>query len=330
MLVTVDDRAFQRLVSSAVPPRATIARALDDITAAGPRAIAADIIFTGAVSPRGDAALISGVHRDGARLVLATDTLDAAGQTQLFGRSDQILSDHTVPAAGYAGFPGNPTDPATVVRTMQRSVALPGGAPLDTLGVVAARRSGLSSAATAALPASTWIAFRGGAGTFPRVALADVLAGRQTALAQLRNRIVVLGITAAATHDVHHTSAPGGGLMAGPELQANAISTALRGFPLRDAGRGADVALIVLLGLVPLALALRLPGPQCALGVLAAAAAFCVAAQLAFDSGRVVNVVFPLLSLALSAAAVLAVLLLRARTATAKSHSEPAPSAVTA
>ena len=328
VLVTIDDRAYRQLLSSG--PRATIARALDDISAAGPRAIEADIIFTGAKSPEGDAALIGAVHRAGARLVLATDTIDTNGQTELFGRGDQILSDHTAPAAGYAGFPGNPNDPATVVRTMQRSVTLPAGAPLDTLGVVAARRSGLSSTATAALPASTWIAFRGGPGTFPRVALADVLAGRPAALAQLRNRIVVLGVTAAAARDVHHTSAPGGGLMTGPELQANAVSTALRGFPVREAGRGVDVALIILLGLVPLALALRLSPLPCALGVLAAAALFCLAAQLTFDTGRVVNVVYPLLSLALSAVGVLTVLLLRARAAAHRGRGEPPRPAVAA
>jgi CHASE2 domain-containing sensor protein len=333
VLVTYDHRA----------PRARIARALEDISAAGPRVIAADIAFIGATKSRaGDAALIRAVHRIGAQLVLATDTIEVRclreeceAETELFGRKNQIFSDrdiHGKPAVGSEGFPATPNVPATVVRTMLRSFALgegPSGeaVALDTFGVLAASRSGLSSTAIGALPASTWIAFRGGPGTFPRVALADVLAARPGALGQLRNRIVVLGVT--AEDDVHSTSAPGGGLMTGPELQANAISTALRGFPLRDAGRGVDVALIIMLGLVPLALALRFAPLPCALGVLAAAALFCIAAQLTFDAGRVVNVVYPLLSLALSAVGVLTVSLLRARSAS-RARGEPARPAVAA
>ena len=329
VLVTIDDPEYTRLVSSARPPRATIAAALDDIVAAQPRAIACDIIFTGGVSSSGDAALIRAVHRDGAHLVLATDVLDGLGETQLFGRPDQTFSDHTSPAVGYAGFPGNPGDPNTAIRTMQRSVALPanvaspggGGSraqaagAMDTLAVVTARLAGRSPGPRSSLPANPWIAFRGGAGTFPSVSLDDVLRRSSATLSRLRDKIVVLGITAKAKHDVHKTSAPGNRLMSGPELQANAVSTALRGFPLRDGGRGLDAALIVILALVPLALGLLLPAAGCAIGIAAAAAVFLAGAQLAFDSGRVISVVFPLISLVLSGAGVLAVLLLRARAA---------------
>lgn len=317
VLVTVDDRAFPQFMSSA-PPRATIARALDIIAAAAPRVIVADIIFTGPSTSRGaDAALIKAIHRDGSRLVLATDALNGKGQTQLFGRVDQLFYDRSVPAVGYAGFPGNPKSRTTVIRTMQRSVTLqPGGEkPMSTLAVVAARMAGLNRASLASLPATTWIAFRGGAGTFPSVPLAAVVQRRPATLSLLRDKIVVLGVTAQALEPLHKTSAPGRRVMSGPEIQANAISTAVRGFPLRDWGRGVDVALIVLLGLIPLALALRLSALWCAVGALAAGALFCVGAQLAFNAGRVISVVYPLISLALSAAGVLAVLLLRARSA---------------
>jgi CHASE2 domain-containing sensor protein len=308
VLVTIDAPAYARLLASPAPPRATVARAIDEITAQRPRALAVDVGFTGAKSPAGDQALLAAVQRAGPRLVLSTDTIDAMGQSMLFGSPAAVYSDHSVPAVGYAGFPQDHGGGVTV-RHLERSVALPlGGEPMDTLAVVTARLAGAPAATLSRLPANAWVDFRGGAGTFRQVPLAEVLAGTPSALSRLRGRIVVLGITAPATMDYHDTSAPRHSVMSGPELQANAISNAVRRFPLRDAGRGWDIALIILLGLAPLALALVLRPVWCALGVLGVAALFCVGAQLAFDAGRVVNVVFPLVALALSGAGTLAVL----------------------
>jgi adenylate cyclase len=100
--------------------------------------------------------------------------------------------------------------------------------------------------------------------------------------------------------------------MPGPEVQANAISTVLRGLPLRDAPRWLEVlAVLALAFVVPLA-SLRLPARwSIAIGA-AALALWLVAAQLAFDRGTVLTVVPPVLALlvgavgALGAAAVLA------------------------
>ncbi len=313
VLVPVDQAALNH-IDSPGPSRAAFARALEQIATAGARVIACDVVFEGPQTPQGDAMLIAAVHRIGKRLVLAAATLDLNGETELFGNPGQVFSDQSAPAAGYFGFPGNPDDPQAVSRTMERSVSLPGGTPMDTLAVVTAGRAGVKESKLNALPATTWIDFRGGAGTFPAVPLADVLAAQPAALAMLRHKIVVLGITAPSKGDnAHHTDAPGRSVMSGMEVQANAISTALRGFPLRSPGLGVNVFLIVLLGLTPLALAfsLGMSAGRCAAGVLVIGALFCVGAQVAFDSGHVVNIVFPLVALALSAAGVLTVLIAR-------------------
>ena len=101
--------------------------------------------------------------------------------------------------------------------------------------------------------------------------------------------------------------------MHGQEIQANAIATALDDFPLRNAGAGADIALIVVLGLLPLGLVLWLRPRLVVLAVLVAAGALCVAAQLAFGAGRIVAVAAPLSSLALTTVGLMAALLLRGR-----------------
>src|SRR3954468_12616471 len=143
---------------------------------------------------------------------------------------------------------------------------------------------------------TAWIDFYGGSGSIPEVPYWKVYEGK-TPPGFFRGKTVVVGATDPGLKDVFHTSTSGDELMSGPELQAHAIATVRRGNPLRLASDGVDVLLIVLLGLVaPLAsLRLRLWGLLVAFG---AAALFLVAAQIAFDNGKIVTFVYPLLALA--------------------------------
>jgi adenylate cyclase len=96
--------------------------------------------------------------------------------------------------------------------------------------------------------------------------------------------------------------------MAGPEIWANAVATLLEGVPLRDAPGWINIILVILLGIaVPLA-SLRLRQLRSLLVAVVLAALFTVAVQLAFDSGRIVTFVYPLLALALATLGTLAVL----------------------
>jgi putative two-component system response regulator len=85
--------------------------------------------------------------------------------------------------------------------------------------------------------------------------------------------------------------------MAGAEIQANAIRTALRGLPLRAPSTFVDLLLIGLLGIAPSLLRLRLRVLPAQLAAIAAAAAYAVAVQLAFDAGVVLPFTAPLLGL---------------------------------
>src|SRR3954454_11487900 len=146
---------------------------------------------------------------------------------------------------------------------------------------------------------TAWIDFYGGPGSIPEVPYWKVYEGK-TPPGFFRGKTVVVGATDPVIKDVFHTSTSGDELMSGPELQAHAIATVRRGNPLRLASDGVDVLLIVLLGLVaPLAsLRLRLWGLLVALG---AAVLFLVVAQVAFDNGKIVTFVYPLLALVVGA-----------------------------
>jgi adenylate cyclase len=145
------------------------------------------------------------------------------------------------------------------------------------------------------------------------VSARDVLSGRVRSDA-FRDKVVVIGLIARGVNDLHRTSVEDEPAMPGPEVQANAISTMLRGAPLRDAPRIVDVLLIAALGLVPLlAWALR-SWPARVAAVLGAALAFVVGAQLLFEAGRIVAVVAPLFALALATLGILVVQALQAWT----------------
>ena len=123
----------------------------------------------------------------------------------------------------------------------------------------------------------------------------------------------MVGATAPVLQDVHATPTSGSGLMAGPEVEANAIWTVLHGVPLREAPAIADLLLILLLGIVaPLA---RLRFGVLAAAALAAASGALVlaAAQIAFNAGWVLTVVPPLVALVTGIAAMVVVSQLRER-----------------
>ena len=128
----------------------------------------------------------------------------------------------------------------------------------------------------------------------------------------MRGKLVVVAATDPAIKDVLPTIAPGGEEMSGGELQANAISTWLRGTPLSSAPAWLEAIIVALMGLaVPLA-GLRWSQRMvwaCAAVLLAV---FLVATQVLFESGVVTLVVAPVVAFALSIGASLALALGRA------------------
>jgi len=98
-----------------------------------------------------------------------------------------------------------------------------------------------------------------------------------------------------------------GELMPGAEIQANAISTVLRRFPLRESPWPLDAALIALMGLAVPLIALRRTAVVAFATALVLAVVFLGAAQLGFLGGLIVPVTASLLALVLSAVGAMAV-----------------------
>ena len=288
------------------------------MNAAEPRAIAEDITFGG---PKpGDNVLIRALERARSRLVLATPLdyrvlTDEDGRKHIqfgpvFGETE-FFAEHGI----QPGWTGLPVDDDDVVRRIDYAIEPEQDARFATLASASARAAGVRTgelASGAERRASdgqsshtTWIDYHGGAGTFRSVSARDVLSGRVTADA-FRDKIVVIGLVSRQfSEDWHPTSLDDS--MAGPEINANAISTMLAGSDLRDVSRVVDVLLIVALGLIPLvAWTLRSRLTAAAL-IVGAALLFAAAAYLLFASGWIVAVVAPLAALALASLGILLV-----------------------
>lgn len=297
VVVQVDDITFDDLRNSGrfaqwPFPRRYHARVIDRIEKAHPLAIAVDIQFTEQTDTADDNALVKAVA-DAGNVVLATTEVDAEGHTAIFG-GDSVLKQ----LGARAGNAITPQDSDAVIRRVPYETG-----KLTSFGIVAAE---VASGHRIPPPPvhDPWIDFAGPPGTIRAYSYSRVMDGKVPAAA-FRGKLVVIGPSATSLQDVHATTGSGNEVMSGAEVQANVAETALEGFPLRSLASGWNIALIVLLGLIAPAASLRLRGWRSPAIALVAGLIFAGVAQVAYDHGRVLLVVYPFASLGLSAVGVL-------------------------
>jgi adenylate cyclase len=295
-VVAIDDSTFDQLGVRWPFPRSLHADVIDALRKSGAKAIVYDVQFTEATVPREDNALLDAVAR-ARNVVLATTQTDRKGRTNIFGGDDVVREVHARAANALL-----PNDPGGVLRRVPYEV---GG--LKSLAVVSTEVATGRTVRRSAFPASTaWIDYRGKPGTIRAVPFWRVLKGKFDP-SEFRGKVVIVGPTSPSLQDVHPTSVSSDSLMSGAEVQANAAWTVLRGLDLKEASRGVNVLLIVLLGLVGPLTAFRFGAIRSVLIVLAVAGLFAVATQLSFDSGLIVSFLYPTASLLLGGISALAI-----------------------
>ena len=297
VVVGVDDQTFDELPNTRWPfPRSLEARVIEAVARDGAKAVAIDIQFTAQTTPKQDDALIEAVA-GAPGVVLSTTETNSRGESRVFGGEEVV---HEIGAR--AGATNVPVESGGTTRKMVYEFG------------------GLTSFAVATVEATTeekispdsfedgkaWIDYRGPPGTIRNVSFGRVLHGKVPA-SVFRGKTVVIGATAPKLQDLHATSTGGDELMSGPELQANAIWTAAHGFPLSSSATVIDLILILLLAAGPAAATLWLKPLPSLVGAVALGLLYALATQLAFDSGTVLPVVYPLLTLTLAALGALAV-----------------------
>jgi adenylate cyclase len=274
------------------------AKVIDALRADGAKVIAYDVQFTEPTNPRADGALIDAIDRAHGKVVLATTEVAPDGSTGVLGGGPLLRQIGA--SVGNGIFP---EDPGAVIRRAPYSYQR-----LRSFSAAAASLAlGHPLRAADYGPHGAWIDFHGPPGSVPTVSMATVLA-HAFRPGTFRGKVVVVGATAPSLQDLSATSTSGSGQATGPEIQAEAISTALRGFPLHGTPSWLATALMAAFALLAPLLGLRVR-PVRAFGLaLGVGLLWLVAAQLAFDAGRILPVVAPLTGLLVSAVASLAVL----------------------
>jgi adenylate cyclase len=281
--VAVDDVTFSDLDQRWPFRRSLHARVIDRLTRAGARTIAYDVQFTEPTRVKEDNALIEAVDR-APRIVLATTEVDAKGRSRVLG-GEELLAE----IGARSGNAILNQDEGGVQRRVPYSFD-----GLESFAVVATElATGRKVERSAFGDGDAWIDYVGPPGAVPTYSFSRVLRGRFPADA-FRGRVVVVGASAPKLQDVHPVPTSSDDVMAGGEVQANAISTVLRGLPLSRSGGVLDALIIALLACLAPALGLRW-GVRVMLPVmLVVAAAYVAIVLLAFRSGLILPLVHPL------------------------------------
>jgi CHASE2 domain-containing sensor protein len=286
LVVAVDDKTFADLERHWPFPRRYHARAIDRLRRAGARVIVYDVQFTEPTTVRDDNALITAVDR-------AHDVVLASAETDERGRTNVLGGASTLRAIGaQAGASNLPEGRGGVLQRVEYER---GGLP--TLATVVARLVGRPQPRSSFEHGGAWIDFHGPPGTIDTVSFSDLINGRVSP-ARIRGRIVVVGAASPTLQDVHPTPTSDH-LMSGPEIEANAIDTVIRGLPLHGTPKWTGLLLVIGLGFLPALVSLRLRTLVAALVAPGIAAGFLLIAQLVFDHGRILPVATPLFALSL-------------------------------
>ena len=300
VVVEIDDVTFDSLEIRWPFPRRLHGRVIDRIAADDPTAIGYDVQFSEpSENFNSDLALAEAIAAADGRVVLATTEVNRRGEGKFIGSPQEVLEKELGGRFGNGLFPN---DSGGVIRRMSHAID-----GMKTLGVatVEAGTGEPVEPGEADSEDGTWIDYHGPPGTIESVSFSRVLRGR-TPEGFFRDKYVLVGPSAPSLQDIHPTSVSGTDLMAGAEIQANAIDTVRRGFPLTSAPGGLDIALIALLGMAAPVASLRF-SPLRALAIaLGVGVLFAVAAQLAFNSGTVLAFVYPVGTLVAVSVAVLA------------------------
>ena len=289
LVVGIDAKTFDDLQVRWPFKRSLHGRVVRRLHAAGARSIVYDVQFTEKTKLREDLALFNALGDAGGAILATSESYH--GRTNVLGGDDNLRAIDSRAAASDLR-----NDTSGAIASFPDQVA-----GLDSIAVATAKRiTGEAPDPAGFRGGKAWIDYRGPPGTIPTVSFSEVLRGRVPD-SKIRGRIVVVGGTAPTLRDVHSTPVGGEELMPGAEVQANAIWTALDGLPLRSGAPALNLAILVLLAMLAPLARWRLPlGAVSGVTVLAGAA-FLGGAQLAFESGVILDVAAPLVALLIGA-----------------------------
>jgi adenylate cyclase len=285
VIVSIDEDSFDELNEPWPWPRSLHGQLIERLSADRPAAIGLDILFPepSGRGPEDDAAFARALGAAG-NVVLAgvrTEVQQTFIERQDLNRPVDVLLDQ---AAG-VGVVNLVHDQDAFVR--RAPLGMPHGSlTVPSFATALRDRAQAAGVPAAPLPNAAWlhIDYAGGPRTFPTVPYYQVVR-REIAPGTFRGKIVLVGATSAALHDVFPTPfAPFG--MPGVEIHANVLETLLRGIPIVRVPRWAAAAMALVAAFLGAGVANRARPLLSLPAVLIAMAAFAGTAFAAFAWGR--------------------------------------------
>jgi CHASE2 domain-containing sensor protein len=287
-VVAIDSKTFDPQYKYERWPfrRSRHAKVIDELRRAGVKTIVYDVEFAEPTKEKEDLALYDAISRKPGTVLAATEIED--GETDILGGPE-----NTDAAGALIGAANLPTESESVIRKYLKQLdGLPSLASQAVKSATGRRPKGFDSHDEA------WIDYRGRPGTFPTLSFVDVERGKFDPAA-VRGKIVVVGATAPSLQDLHATPMSHQP-MTGPELQANAIATALDNNPLGSAPTWIGILIVLFGSAAPAVLATRLRLVLTVGAALLLAAAYALAAYLAYNGDLILPVAPPLSALAVA------------------------------
>lgn len=250
VLVEVDPGTVAAQKQALPLDRSVYARTVDRLTELGVRAIAFDIQFTEASDdPGSDEALFAAIDDADVPVVLATSEVLVGGDTAVFGGRRNLA-----PAGAVAAHSGLRVDYRDQAFAIDPSIdGIPSFAQATAKAV---GRPGVPHRGTLIDPNIP-------ATKLNRLSLQRLVNGSEVDRSMFAGKVAVVGVTAVGPRGGDSIAVIGSDeRMPGVAVQAQAIDTALRGEPLRDAGAHWSYALALLVGLLAVLMASRRLGLQ--------------------------------------------------------------------
>ena len=293
VVVKSDDVTFSTL-HERWPFRRTLHAALiRKLKANGAKVTAFDIQFSepsrnpdGSIAYKQDNTFMDSAHAAG-NLVFSTTEVNRSGEGNFLGGQAGVRYART--QVGNGNFD---SDPGGIIRRVPYKVD-----GLKSFAVVVVERA-TGHTVPPFSGQKKLIDYAGPPGTIPAISYSSVIHGKYPK-GYFRDKIVVVGAWAPSLQDVHPISF-GKDEMPGPEIQASAISTILRGLPLQTVPNWLNALLIVLLGVLPPLASLRLSLLWTLVLAISAAVIYIATTLVSFDHGWVLSFVYPFGALALS------------------------------
>ena len=210
VLVTLDDETLQRIESRWPYSRSIYGEVLKRLNPFSPKAVGFDLIFSGNdISPGSDSAFV-GALKEAGNVVIASHK-DSAGEV---GPSSLIRQ-----GAWEVGIVDKPRDSDHVIRRSFLSFSI-GGKQYSSWELALLRKA-FSSKGIQKFPQNSEIVidYRLQFNEFPQISFWRLLEGSVLAK-EVRDKIVLIGLTAESFHDIHETPL---GLMPGLAVNANVL-----------------------------------------------------------------------------------------------------------